>query len=87
MTPHTQFTLQFPPPDASLPGNLPVHLRAIGGNRPLRFMIDDRLLLSIPALRSVTWQPPGPGYYHLIVLDTQGQAISRTLHVIGPGQR
>ncbi|WP_262312863.1 penicillin-binding protein 1C [Acidiphilium sp. AL] len=79
-----KLALLFPPPKAILPVGPPVHLRAMGGDRPLNFMIDDRLLPSIPALRSADWQPPGPGFYHLTILDAKGDAITRTLRVGNP---
>lgn len=76
-----RFALLSPAAKVSLPADAPVDLRVLGGMRPLRFMIDDRILPSIPALRSTHWQPPGPGYYRLIVIDAGGRTITRTIDV------
>jgi penicillin-binding protein 1C len=79
--PTLPFALLSPAPKIVLPVGDPVDLRAMGGARPLRFMIDDRLIESIPALRSAEWQPPGPGFYRLTIMDATGRTIDRTMQV------
>ncbi|HEX7390761.1 MAG TPA: hypothetical protein VF286_11655, partial [Acidiphilium sp.] len=76
-----KLALLFPPPKTSLPTGMPVQLRAMGGERPLSFMIDGHLLPSIPALRGAKWQPPGPGFYRLTILDANGASVSSLLTV------
>lgn len=79
--PGAKLALLFPPPKTTLPTGLPVHLRAMGGVRPLTFIIDGQVLPSIPALRGTAWQPPGPGFYRLTILDAEGHAVSDLLSV------
>jgi penicillin-binding protein 1C len=64
--------LLFPPDDAVLSGDGPVVLRAMGGRRPLVFLVDGAKLAASPARREVAWTPPGPGFYRLTVLDAAG---------------
>lgn len=81
--PRSNLTILFPPPDATLPRGVPVSVRAIGGVRPLHFLIDDHLLDTTPALRRATWLPDTPGYYRLTILDARGSMVSRLMHVAG----
>ena len=64
--------LLFPPPGAVLSGDGPVTLRAMGGQRPLTFLVDGAPLTTDPARREVAWLPPAPGFYRLTVLDSEG---------------
>jgi penicillin-binding protein 1C len=64
--------LLFPPPDAVLSADGPVTLRAMGGRRPLTFLIDGAPLSTQPAQRQAGWLPPGPGFYTVSVLDADG---------------
>jgi penicillin-binding protein 1C len=64
--------LLFPPPQAVLSNDGPVTLRAMGGRRPLTFLVDGAPLPADPARREVAWEPPGPGFYRLTVLDADG---------------
>lgn len=73
--------LLFPPPGAVLWGLDPVRLRAAGGLRPLVFLVDGQKLPSIPALRRAPWQPPGPGFYRITVLDAAGAAATAKIRV------
>jgi penicillin-binding protein 1C len=74
----------FPPPDATLQSIAGVDLRAMGGARPLTFLVDGAPLTSIPALRSAHWTPPGPGFYRLTILDAQGQHVTTRVRIISP---
>ncbi|HET8995311.1 MAG TPA: penicillin-binding protein 1C, partial [Acetobacteraceae bacterium] len=79
----TPLALAAPPPQATLTTRVPIRLRVIGGVRPLTFLIDGVKLDSIPALRSTSFQPPGPGFYRLRVIDGDGQSIESRLRVVG----
>ncbi|GAB0113244.1 penicillin-binding protein 1C [Acidisoma sp. C75] len=77
--------LLFPPPGAVIEGLGTLDLKAMGGERPLRFLIDGAPLTSIPALRETEWQPPGPGFYTVEVLDATGAAARVAIRVSGGG--
>ena len=64
--------LLFPPPDAVLHGDGPVLLRAMGGRRPLTFLVDGAPVPGAPAQRQASWLPDGPGFYQVTVLDADG---------------
>jgi len=64
--------LLFPPPDAVLAGDGPVLLRAMGGRRPLTFLVDGAPLATVPAQRQASWMPGVPGFYAITVLDADG---------------
>jgi penicillin-binding protein 1C len=68
--------LLFPPPEAVLSADGPVTIRAMGGRRPLIFLIDGAPLASDRIRREVTWRPNGPGFYRFSVLDAGG-AVAR----------
>jgi penicillin-binding protein 1C len=65
--------LLFPPPGAELSGDGPIVLRAMGGRRPLTFLVDGLPLDSQPARREAAWLP-SPGFYRLAVIDADGHA-------------
>ncbi len=73
--------LLFPPPRATIVGLGPLELKAMGGERPLRFLVDGAPLASVPALRQTEWRPPGPGFYHLTILDAAGRAVHAAIRV------
>ena len=73
--------LLFPPPDAVLSGDGPVTLRAMGGRRPLTFMVDGAPLATQPAQRQAGWVPPGPGFYSVSVLDADGLVARAPVHI------
>jgi penicillin-binding protein 1C len=73
--------LLFPPPDAVLSGDGPVTLRAMGGRRPLTFLVDGAPVLVQPSQRQASWQPPGPGFYALTVLDADGTVARAPVRV------
>jgi penicillin-binding protein 1C len=64
--------LLFPPPGSTLSGDGSVTLRAMGGQRPLTFLVDGAPLPTDPARRDTNWVPPAPGFYRLTVLDAAG---------------
>jgi penicillin-binding protein 1C len=73
--------LLFPPPDATISGDGPITLRAMGGRRPLLFLVDDTPLPSDPARREASWKPDGPGFYRLTILDADGHAAHAPVRV------
>jgi penicillin-binding protein 1C len=73
--------LLFPPPGAVVSADGPVTIRAMGGRRPLRFLIDGAPIAAEPARREAAWQPPGPGFYRLTVLDADGEAAHAGVQV------
>ncbi len=73
--------LLFPPPHAVIEGMGPIDLKAMGGRRPLRFLIDGSPIQSVEALRQVQWNPPSPGFYRVTVLDASGEAAHATIRI------
>jgi penicillin-binding protein 1C len=73
--------LAFPPPGAVLEEGGRVVLRAQGGQRPLTFLVNGAPLTADPARREVAWNPPGPGFYRITVLDAEGAAARSELRV------
>lgn len=73
--------LSFPPPGAVLEEGGRVVLRAQGGQRPLTFLVNGAPLTADPARREVAWNPPGPGFYRITVLDAEGAAARSELRV------
>jgi penicillin-binding protein 1C len=73
--------LLFPPPNAVISGDGPVTLRAMGGRRPLTFLMNGEPLRADPARREISWVPPAPGFYRLTVLDTDGGTARVSLRV------
>ena len=73
--------LLFPPAGAVIAGAGPLDLRAMGGARPLSFLIDGAPIASLPPLRDTEWTPPGPGFYRVTVLDAVGVAVHAAIRV------
>lgn len=73
--------LLFPPPDAVLSGDGPVTLRAMGGRRPLTFLVDGAPLPGAPQRREAGWVPEGPGFYTITVLDADGLSARAPVRV------
>jgi penicillin-binding protein 1C len=73
--------LLFPPPGAVLSADGPVTIRVMGGRRPLTFLIDGAPLTVDRVRRDIAWQPMGPGFYRLTVLDADGAAVQAAVQV------
>jgi penicillin-binding protein 1C len=73
--------LLFPPPNAVVSGDGPLTLRAMGGRRPLTFLVDGTPIPAEAARRETSWLPPGPGFYRLTVLDADGAAAHVAVRV------
>jgi len=73
--------LLFPPPDAVLSGDGPVTLRAMGGRRPLTFLVDGAPVPAQPSQRQASWRPAGPGFFALTVLDAEGSVARASVRV------
>lgn len=74
--------LLFPPPGAwlSAEGGTVV-LRALGGRRPLTFLVDGTPVEGAPARREAGWLPTGPGFYTITVLDADGLSAHAPVRV------
>jgi penicillin-binding protein 1C len=73
--------LLFPPSGAVLSGDGPVTLRAMGGRRPLTFMVDGAPIATDPARREAAWLPNAPGFYRVTILDADGAAAHAAVRV------
>jgi len=73
--------LLFPPPGAVLSADGHVTIRAMGGRRPLTFLVDGAPLRVDSVRRDASWQPAGPGFYRLTVLDADGAAAQTRVRV------
>jgi penicillin-binding protein 1C len=73
--------LLFPPAGAVIAGTGALDLRAMGGARPLSFLVDGAPIPSMPPLRDTEWTPPGPGFYQVTVLDAGGAAVHAAIRV------
>jgi penicillin-binding protein 1C len=73
--------LLFPPSGAVLSADGPVTIRVMGGRRPLTFMVDGAPLPTERIRRDAAWQPAGPGFYHLTVLDADGTAVRADVQI------
>jgi penicillin-binding protein 1C len=59
----------------------PVTLRAMGGRRPLTFLVDGAPIAGAPASREAGWLPGGPGFYTITVLDADGLSARAPVRV------
>jgi penicillin-binding protein 1C len=71
------------PPDGALinwhGGDVP--LEAIGGKRPLRWLVDGRPLAQDAPQHEVYWQPEGIGFVQLSVIDAAGRCAHSTVRL------
>jgi len=58
-----------------------VTLRASGGRRPLTWLVDGAPLATERHRREARWQPEGPGFYRVTVIDAEGAAAAVELRV------
>ncbi len=71
-----------PPSATTLEAGHAIMLRAVGGQRPLHFLVDGTPIASTPALRETEWMPPGPGFFHVSVLDAAGRSADIALRIV-----
>ena len=79
--PSDALRMLFPPPEAVLSADGPVTLRAMGGRRPLTFLVDGAPLATEGFRREAAWLPRTPGFYRLTVLDADGAAVRAAVRV------
>jgi penicillin-binding protein 1C len=72
--------LVFPPPGAALAEGA-VTLRAAGGRRPFTWLVDGAPIPGEPHRRETRWQPDGPGFYRLTVIDAEGTSVAAEVRV------
>lgn len=73
--------LLFPPPEAVITADGPVTIKAMGGRRPIAFMVDGAPITADPARREAAWTPLGPGFYRVTILDAEGTAAVAAVRV------
>ncbi len=56
-------------------------LEAVGGTRPLRWLVDGKPLPSTEPRRPIYWQPEGVGFAHLTVIDGDGRTAHSTVRL------
>jgi penicillin-binding protein 1C len=72
--------LVFPPPGAALAKGA-VTLRAAGGRRPFTWLVDGAPIAGERHRRETRWQPEGPGFYRLTVIDAEGASVAAEVRV------
>jgi penicillin-binding protein 1C len=74
--------LLFPPAQATLNADAgTITLRAGGGQRPLTWLVDGAPIQSARHRRDAAWQPQGPGFYRVTVIDAEGMSASAEVRV------
>lgn len=71
-----------PPAAATLAGGHEIMLRAVGGERPLHFLVHGAPIAATPALRGTEWMPPGAGFFHVSVLGAAGHSANLSLPIV-----
>lgn len=82
--------IMFPPHGARLemagPAGEPVALKIAGGRPPLTVMVNGVPLPATGSRRSLFFQPDGPGFVRLTVMDARGAADSVTVRLQVPAE-
>jgi len=75
--------ISFPPDRAEVETeqDSPVLFKANGGVLPLTWLVDGAPITSDPRTRQVVWQPPGPGFVKLSVIDAKGRVDRVTVRM------
>ncbi len=75
--------IAFPPDRAEVEADndAPVQLKASGGVLPLTWLVNGAPIKSDPRARQVTWQPNGPGFVKLSVIDAKGRVDRVTVRL------
>jgi penicillin-binding protein 1C len=75
--------IAFPPDRSEVETELdaPVQLKANGGVLPLTWLVNGTPITSDPRARHVTWQPDGPGFVKLSVIDAKGRVDRVTVRL------
>ncbi len=74
----------FPPAGAILQvtgSDDPVSLEAVGGAPPYRWVVNGAMLPAAPVGVSMSWQPSGPGFAHIAVIDKNEAATSEDIQM------
>ncbi|MBV8492564.1 MAG: penicillin-binding protein 1C, partial [Alphaproteobacteria bacterium] len=72
------------PPDGAVVAwdGAAVPLEAAGGHGTLRWLVDGRPLAPAAPRRALVWQPDGPGFAQLTVIDAQGHSARATVRLV-----
>ena len=75
--------ISFPPDRAEVETeeDSPVLFKANGGVLPLTWLVDGAPITSDPRTRQVVWQPTGPGFVKLSVIDAKGRVDRVTVRM------
>ncbi len=75
--------IAFPPDRAEVEteAETPVQFKASGGVLPLTWLVDGAPIRSDPRARQVVWQPQGPGFVKLSVIDAKGRVDRVTVRL------
>ena len=81
-----RLTLVFPPAGALLPRSesedqTSFTLRAIGGRRPLAWLVDGKPLPAPSHRREARWIPEGQGFFRITVIDSDGTTASASVRI------
>ncbi len=79
----SRVAIAFPPDRAEVETEpeTPVQFKASGGVLPLTWLVDGSPIQSDPRARQVVWQPEGPGFVKLSVIDAKGQVDRVTVRL------
>ena len=75
--------IAFPPDRAEVEteAETPVQFKASGGVLPLTWLVNGAPIQSDPRARQVVWQPQGPGFVKLSVIDAKGRVDRVTVRL------